>query len=349
MRGPFPIPTILALGLGLAGAGVATLLSLPAGPLVGAALATGGGAAAGLRLDLPARLRNLGFCIIGITLGAGIQPGFLDALWRWSPSLGLLMVAQVVTILSGARLLSRRAGLDRETALLAASPGGLSTAISLALEGEGDATPVLVLQVMRLLVLVTLTPPLALMLSTPVALPTPPTLAWTALLVLLAIAYPIGILGARRGLPAATLLLSMILSGTVHGLDIVHGRPPAPAVFLGFALAGIALGTRLTGVRFGDLSRYAGATCLLLGNAILVSLAFAAAASWLAGLDPGATWIAFAPGGVEAMAAIGLALGYDPAFIAIHHASRILFLTLFVPILVARRRRAAPGSADHAP
>ncbi len=346
MQGRIPTPTILALALGLGGAGIAALLSLPAGPLVGAALATGAGAALGMRLDLAVRLRDIGFCLIGITLGAGIRPDFADELWRWSPSLGLLMVAQVVTILSGARLLARRAGLDHESALLAASPGGLSTAISLALDGGNDATPVLVLQIMRILVLVTLTPPLALMLSSPVAPAPVPGLDWTALLALLAVAYPVGVFGARRGLPASTLLLSMILSGTVHGLDIVHGRPPAPAVFFGFALAGTALGTRLTGLRLGDLSHYAGATCLLLGNAMIVSLAFAAAASRIAGLDPGATWIAFAPGGVEAMAAIGLALGYDPAFIAIHHVSRILFLTLFVPILIAHRRKARVGGAD---
>ncbi len=336
MHGPLCILATLALGL--AGAGLAAIAQIPAGPLIGAALATGAGAAAGLRLDQPAWLRNLGFAIIGVTLGAGIHPGFLSDLLHWAPSLGLLLVAQVATVLSGAAVLSRYVGLGRETALLAASPGGISTVIALAIEGRGDATPVLVLQVLRILVLVTVTPPLAFLVSDPVAPQIAPPMGWAVLAALVAIAYPCGLWGARRGLPAATLLLAMVLSGTAHGLDLRHGRPPAPAIFLGFALAGIGLGTRLTGLRPRDLTRYAGGAVLLLGNAIAVSLAFALATSGITGIDPGAVWIAFAPGGVEAMAAIGLAMGYDPAFIAIHHVARILFLTLFVPVLMARGR-----------
>lgn len=332
------LPLLSALAIGLGGAGVAAALSIPAGPLIGAALATGAAAAAGLRLDLPAWLRNAGFAVIGVTLGAGINPGFLGDLVRWGPSLVLLVVAQVVTVMSGAAILSRRIGLDRETALLSASPGGISTAIALALDGRGDATPVLVLQVMRIFVLVTVTPPLALLISTPVTPQIPAPMPWAMLGVLVAVAYPLGLWGARHGLPAATLLLAMALSGAAHGLDLSHGRPPAAAVFAGFALAGIGLGTRLTGLRPRDLVRYGRATFFLLGNAIAVSLAFAMAAAWISGLDAGATWIAFAPGGVEAMTAIGLALGYDPGFIAVHHVTRILFLTLFVPVLMARRR-----------
>ena len=36
------------------------------------------------------------------------------------------------------------------------------------------------------------------------------------------------------------------------------------------------------------------------------------------------------------MAAIGLALGYDPAYIAIHHFARILILIVIVPISLKR-------------
>ncbi len=340
-----PIPTLAALGLGALGAGLASAAHLPAGALVGAALATAAAASAGARLHLPARLRDLGFAAIGLTLGAGIHPGFLSDLWRWAPSLILLLVAQVATILSGARLLSRRAGLDRETALLSASPGGISTAIALALEGRGEAAPVLVLQVMRIFVLVTLTPPLAFLLSPPVAAAAGPPMGWAAFLVLIAMAYPLGRWGGRRGMPAATLLIAMVLSGTAHGLGLIDGRPPPAMVFASFALAGIGLGSRLTGLGLADIARLGRATALLLTNAVAISLVFAMAAAWLTGLDPGASWIAFAPGGVEAMAAIGLALGYDPAFIAIHHVSRIVFLTLFVPILIARSRRIRAAQA----
>ena len=38
----------------------------------------------------------------------------------------------------------------------------------------------------------------------------------------------------------------------------------------------------------------------------------------------------------EAMAAIGLALGYDPAFVAAHHFARILILLALVPAFLRR-------------
>ena len=46
----------------------------------------------------------------------------------------------------------------------------------------------------------------------------------------------------------------------------------------------------------------------------------------------------YAPGGGEAMAAIGLALGYDPAFVAIHHFARIVMLVFLVPFVLKRIR-----------
>ena len=45
-------------------------------------------------------------------------------------------------------------------------------------------------------------------------------------------------------------------------------------------------------------------------------------------------WIAFAPGGVEGMSAMALALALDPVFVAIHHIYRILLLIVILPILL---------------
>jgi uncharacterized membrane protein AbrB (regulator of aidB expression) len=45
-------------------------------------------------------------------------------------------------------------------------------------------------------------------------------------------------------------------------------------------------------------------------------------------------FVAFAPGGVEAMAAMALALNYDPAFVAVHHIYRIILLILSLPLFL---------------
>jgi hypothetical protein len=54
------------------------------------------------------------------------------------------------------------------------------------------------------------------------------------------------------------------------------------------------------------------------------------------GLTPTLLIVAYAPGGVEAMAAIAVQLGLAPAFVAAHHVARLLVLTLLVPLLLAR-------------
>lgn len=54
------------------------------------------------------------------------------------------------------------------------------------------------------------------------------------------------------------------------------------------------------------------------------------------GLNPSLLFVAFAPGGVEAMAAIAVQSGLDPTFVAAHHVFRLLLLTVLVPLLLRR-------------
>jgi uncharacterized membrane protein AbrB (regulator of aidB expression) len=49
--------------------------------------------------------------------------------------------------------------------------------------------------------------------------------------------------------------------------------------------------------------------------------------------------VAFAPGGVEAMAAMALSMDYDPAFVATHHVFRLLFLMALLPLLLGRSKK----------
>jgi uncharacterized membrane protein AbrB (regulator of aidB expression) len=49
--------------------------------------------------------------------------------------------------------------------------------------------------------------------------------------------------------------------------------------------------------------------------------------------------LAFAPGGVEVMAAIAVETGLEPAFVAAHHVFRLIVLTVLVPVMIARLRR----------
>jgi uncharacterized membrane protein AbrB (regulator of aidB expression) len=51
--------------------------------------------------------------------------------------------------------------------------------------------------------------------------------------------------------------------------------------------------------------------------------------------------IAYAPGAVDAMLLLALALNLDPVYVGAHHLARIFFVLLTMPIVVRRGARTA--------
>jgi membrane AbrB-like protein len=330
--GPKTIAVTLAAAL--AGAALAALAGIPAGPLIGSTLAVAALAATGRPVGLPDRLRDVAFATIGISLGAGIDEGFLEQIGTWSASLAILVASLVATVLAGRVLLSRGFGLDTETATLASSPGTMSNAVAIASEGRGDATAVMFLQLMRLLFLVVAVPPLAVALDASASATTAAVRAMSlpVFVALLAGSTALGLMGGRAGVPAASLLAGMVVSAAAHATGLIAGLAPAWAIFAAFAVTGAVLCARMTRVTADQAKRYARAGLCVVATSLVISFAFALVAQALTGLPPAQVWIAYAPGGVEAMAAIGLSLGYDPAYVAVHHFARIFALLVIVPV-----------------
>ena len=318
----------------LAGAALAALAGFPAGALIGSTLGVGAIAVAGVRVDLPPRLRDLAFASIGISLGSGIDDRLFGQLGTWALSLTILVASLIATIVAGRMILMRGFGLDAGTATLGSAPGTMSNAIAVALDGHGDAATVMVLQLMRLLVLVIAVPPLATALggSADGTADTFRSMPLAVFAVLLGLALALGHVGARAGLPAASLLAGMALSATGHATGLVAGAAPPWAIFAAFAITGAVLSTRMSRVTAAEVKRSALAGLALVATSLVISLGFALLAQDVTGLHFAQVWIAYAPGGVEAMAAIGLSLGYDPAYVAVHHFARIFALLLIVPL-----------------
>ena len=82
------------------------------------------------------------------------------------------------------------------------------------------------------------------------------------------------------------------------------------------------------------------ATGLTVAITTLVSLA----AAGLVAMPFGQIWLGLSPGALEGMGALGIALGFDTAFIAAHHVARLLLLTIAIPVvaLLVRERDALP-------
>ena len=77
--------------------------------------------------------------------------------------------------------------------------------------------------------------------------------------------------------------------------------------------------------------------------AIMITAAFALAAHYWLDLPYGQLWLAYAPGGVEAMTIMAFALGFDPAFVGGHHVIRIIAINLVIPLWLRGSGSGQPG------
>jgi membrane AbrB-like protein len=282
-------------------------------------------------------------------MGSGLTPESVAQARAWPASLALLAASVAAPMVVGAVYLERVHRWDPATARYALVPGALSAVVVLAATSAADLPRVVLAQSVRIFSLVALMP---VILGASSAAPAGGTAAVPAVstapevLATLAASGAAATLFARLRVPAGVLLGAMAASAALHATGLVHGRFPPPLVVLGFVATGAVIGSRFRGTTLATLrTTLPGALGSVL-LALTLSTGFTAAGVLLLGLPFGQLWLAYAPGGVEAMAAMALALGLDPAFVGAHHVARIIGLNLVGPLwLRARGGRPEPAAA----
>jgi uncharacterized protein len=328
----------LLLTVMIAGAGGAlfAVLGLPAPWLTGSMMAIVAAAMADLPVGLPARLRDVAFVLLGISMGSSATPESVMQMQAWPGSLALLALSVVTTLLAGAVYLEKVHGWDRVTARCASMPGAFASVIVLAATSAADLPRVVLAQSIRIFILVALMPAMLTYIGggSSGAGPAPimPTSTALEVLATLAASGSLAVLLTFLRVPAGALLGAMIASGILHATGLVHGRFPPLLVIIGFVATGVVIGARFRGTSLATLRRTVPGAIGSVLLALAVSAAITAAGTLLLPLPFGQLWLAYAPGGVEAMAAMALALHLDPAFVGAHHVLRILGLNLISPL-----------------
>ncbi|MGF1462830.1 MAG: AbrB family transcriptional regulator [Maricaulaceae bacterium] len=322
-------PTALSLALGAPGLAVFLWLGLPLPWLLGPLAATGLWVVFRPEpLSVAPMARNLAIAALGLQIGAGLTP---DAAARLAgaPIAALGLVASTVAAMAAGWVVYRRwAGWDPATSFLAAAPGALSTTLALLQTGQGDAGRVLLAQTVRLILLVSVFP-----LAFPGATLEQARTLWSpgeAALALAAAALLVGVLVKTRT-PAAWILGPALSVSALTGTGVITGGPPLWSFLAGLYVVGVATGAKLSALRDGWREGLSAACVgLLLMAAATGATAFAVAP--IIGLPFGAVWLAFSPGGFEAMVALAVALDLEPAFVAAAHVARVLGLTVLLPL-----------------
>lgn len=332
------VTAALTLGIGIAGAALAWLLHFPAPALTGPALSVSVLSVAGLTLSVPQIVRNACFVVIGLSMGTGVTPEVYDTARQWPLSFLFLGISVVMIFVSCRLLLQRLWKQDRNTAILSSTPGHLSYILGLSTTTKGDLPTISVIQSTRVLSLTLLVPfAVSLMgfdtskMGLPGAQMMPGPLAISVGLALL-----LGLFLSRLRVPAALLLGGMVFSTVTHLSGMVVGHVPLYASIPAFILMGTLIGTRFSGVEMKTLRRAFGAGLAVTLVALVVTIVFATALVQFVDLPLPQVLIAFAPGGVESMAAMAVIMNADPTFVAAHHVWRLVILTFLAPMMLGR-------------
>ncbi len=149
--------TLLAVGAGLL---LQRALTAPAtallGPMLVAALLSASGVLG--EVTVPGALEDLGYALVGVRVGLRFTRASLRSIARLLPLATALIVAVIVACGLLGVLLSRVTGIDRLTAYLATTPGGLFAVLATAADSGSDVTYVLAVQVIRVCAMLVLVP-----------------------------------------------------------------------------------------------------------------------------------------------------------------------------------------------
>ena len=130
-----------------------------------------------------------------------------------------------------------------------------------------------------------------------------------------------------------------VVSALAHGSGLIAGDVPYSVMQGGVGLVGVSIG-----VRFSFITKQVFLKTLtfsLLAFLLGLGLALIAAglAVWTTGVSFGLALVAYAPGGLEAMIILSVALGLDPVYVGSHHLLRFFGISLLIPFAAGWLKR----------
>lgn len=336
--------TLLTIAISAAGGLLAHLLNFPAAWLMGGSLAVAVAALSGVKVMIPNWLRDIGFVLTGMSMGANVARDSLSLMVQWPLSLAALIIELIVIVAATGYMLRKLFRLDRGTAYLSSFPGHLSFVMGIAAAGVGDPRQITIIQVIRILMLTICVPVGALFLPVgEYAASTVEAMSWQTLIVGGAICATTGFVFTKLRIPAGYALGAMAAAMTAKLSGVFDGTMPGPLLLAAFILIGALIGSRFGGITADEFRRAAvgGLVATLMTVGIVTVVAFGV--SQFVDMPFGQIWLGLSPGALEGMGALGIALGFDTAFIAAHHVARLLLLTFAIPVvaLLVRERGVA--------
>jgi membrane AbrB-like protein len=330
------IETLLIAG---AGGFLFDLARFPAGWIAGAMVFSATAALAGRPLGLPHNLARAFYIVLGMSIGAVATPKTVAGMMIWPLSIVAVIVAMGAVTLGTVAYLKRVHGWDTMTAVFGGMPGGLAQVMALAAEQGLDLRAIAIVQTMRVIILAVCVPAgLGLFgLAGPARLPAGSVAILDApweLVIMVGLSVAVALIALRSGFPGGLIFGPMVVSAILHGGDFVHIT--FPQWFANIAMVGLGsvAGSRFTGTPFRGIIGYLGAAIGSFFVSIGITATIALIVTMLLSLHVGDVIVAYAPGSIDAMMILALALHLDPVFVGAHHLARMFTVTLALPLIV---------------
>jgi membrane AbrB-like protein len=327
------------LAIAAVGGTIFGLSGFPAGWLSGSMLFVAIAAIAGRPAHMPPLLAAVIFIVIGISLGSVATPETMRGITTWPVSIAVLIVGLLCTNYAVAAYLRRVHGWDGKSAALAGSPGAMSQTIILANQYKADVRGVAIVQSVRVVILAVAMPAalssLGLVSPAQIAFPAQdvanPALEFV---ILVGVSTAAALILERLKFRGGLMFGAMFASAVLHGSGLVHAVLPWWIA----SVTMIGLGA-ITGARFANtgvqlMLRYLGAALGSFLIAVTVAWSFALALITFGSFRAADVIVSFAPGALDVMMILALAMHIDPIYVGAHHLTRVLAITLWLPLVL---------------
>ena len=331
----------LTLAVGALGAALFMWLHVPGGSMSGSVVAVTLFAVFGWAKGLGRPLQVIGLGSIGVAIGSVVGPDTFNNMASYPATMALMAVCVVCMTLASAAVWRYLMGWPASMAMLASVPGSMGYIVSVSMSMGADAAKVAVVQMSRVIFLVTILPWIIVWeQGSPGVLPpqiynTPFAVAWTV-----AGGIATGLLFLRFSIPGGLILGAMLFSGSVHYAGLAPGRAPTWLMDCAQIVLGAWVGSRFVDFDWSLFLRILLGAVVSICAALAISVGFAFLASQFLGVSFGAALIGYSPGAQEAMVALSLVLAVDPIFVATHHLGRYFLINMTLPFIIAWMKRA---------
>jgi membrane AbrB-like protein len=330
-----------SLLIGAAGGFLFNAAKFPGGWLAGSMAFAAAAALAGRTVYLPGMVARAASIVMGVTIGGAVTPDTLHGMAAWPLSIAMVAVSVVAVTFATFSYLTRVHGWNAVTAIYASIPGGLAQVMALAAE-EGrrcDIRGVAIVQTVRVVIL-TVVVPVALSVAGHTGAVRLPASAVTAADAPGAFAALVGVATAAAigltwvGFPGGLLFGPLAVSAALHGSGLIAITMPSWLATAAMVGLGTLAGGRFTGLSFRLLLWYFGAALGAFAVSLAVTAAIGIAVTLAVPLPVGDVIVAYAPGAVDAMMILALALNLDPVFVGAHHIARVIVVLLGMPLAI---------------